>query len=64
MPGLGWLLKRSLYKTELEPNWPTPEKVKTDLYIDETIHFSALASYQENDQQISIMDRNCLIHYL
>ncbi|GFO13328.1 protein o-linked-mannose beta-1,2-n-acetylglucosaminyltransferase 1 [Plakobranchus ocellatus] len=26
MPGLGWLLKRSLYKSELEPNWPTPEK--------------------------------------
>lgn len=27
MPGLGWLLKRSLYKLELEPNWPSPEKV-------------------------------------
>ncbi|XP_033636550.1 protein O-linked-mannose beta-1,2-N-acetylglucosaminyltransferase 1-like [Asterias rubens] len=27
MPGLGWLLKRKLYKEELEPNWPTPEKV-------------------------------------
>ncbi|RUS90151.1 hypothetical protein EGW08_002118, partial [Elysia chlorotica] len=26
MPGLGWLLKRSLYKLELEPQWPTPEK--------------------------------------
>lgn len=26
MPGLGWLLKRDLYKQELEPNWPTPEK--------------------------------------
>ncbi|KAI8774128.1 protein O-linked-mannose beta-1,2-N-acetylglucosaminyltransferase 1 [Biomphalaria glabrata] len=26
MPGLGWLLKRSLYKDELEPQWPTPEK--------------------------------------
>ena len=26
MPGLGWVLKRSLYKDELEPNWPTPEK--------------------------------------
>ncbi|KAK2161829.1 hypothetical protein NP493_1555g00009 [Ridgeia piscesae] len=26
MPGLGWVLKRSLYKQELEPNWPTPEK--------------------------------------
>jgi len=22
MPGLGWLLKRSLYKQELEPQWP------------------------------------------
>lgn len=27
MPGLGWILKRSLYKEELEPKWPTPEKV-------------------------------------
>lgn len=27
MPGLGWVLKRSLYKDELEPKWPTPEKV-------------------------------------
>jgi hypothetical protein len=27
MPGLGWILKRSLYKSELETKWPTPEKV-------------------------------------
>ena len=27
MPGLGWILKRSLYKEELEPRWPTPDKV-------------------------------------
>lgn len=27
MPGLGWVLKKSLYKDELEPKWPTPEKV-------------------------------------
>ncbi|CAL4093564.1 unnamed protein product [Meganyctiphanes norvegica] len=27
MPGLGWMLKRSLYKDELEPKWPTPEKM-------------------------------------
>ena len=27
MPGLGWILKRSLYKEELEPKWPTPERV-------------------------------------
>ncbi|KAF8795092.1 Protein O-linked-mannose like protein [Argiope bruennichi] len=27
MPGLGWILKRSLYKEELEPRWPTPEKL-------------------------------------
>ncbi|XP_022239615.1 protein O-linked-mannose beta-1,2-N-acetylglucosaminyltransferase 1-like isoform X2 [Limulus polyphemus] len=26
MPGLGWILKRILYKEELEPRWPTPEK--------------------------------------
>uniref|UniRef100_A0A3P9JZN3 Protein O-linked-mannose beta-1,2-N-acetylglucosaminyltransferase n=1 Tax=Oryzias latipes TaxID=8090 RepID=A0A3P9JZN3_ORYLA len=27
MPGLGWVLKRSIYKDELEPKWPTPEKL-------------------------------------
>nr|XP_025037576.1 protein O-linked-mannose beta-1,2-N-acetylglucosaminyltransferase 1 [Pelodiscus sinensis] len=27
MPGLGWVLSKSLYKDELEPKWPTPEKV-------------------------------------
>lgn len=27
MPGLGWILKRSLYKDELEPKWPSPEKM-------------------------------------
>lgn len=27
MPGLGWILKRSLYKDELESKWPSPEKV-------------------------------------
>uniref|UniRef100_A0A6A7G3Y6 Protein O-linked-mannose beta-1,2-N-acetylglucosaminyltransferase 1 n=1 Tax=Hirondellea gigas TaxID=1518452 RepID=A0A6A7G3Y6_9CRUS len=27
MPGLGWMLKRPLYKEELEPKWPTPEKM-------------------------------------
>ena len=30
MPGLGWMLKRQLYKDELEQNWPTPEKVNMD----------------------------------
>ena len=28
MPGLGWMLKRSLYTQELEPRWPTPDKVR------------------------------------
>lgn len=27
MPGLGWVLKKTLYKDELEPKWPTPEKL-------------------------------------
>ncbi|XP_023717300.1 protein O-linked-mannose beta-1,2-N-acetylglucosaminyltransferase 1 [Cryptotermes secundus] len=27
MPGLGWLMKRSLYKDELESKWPTPDKM-------------------------------------
>ncbi|KAM4611205.1 protein O-linked-mannose beta-1,2-N-acetylglucosaminyltransferase 1-like, partial [Discoglossus pictus] len=26
MPGLGWVLRKNLYKDELEPKWPTPEK--------------------------------------
>lgn len=26
MPGLGWVLKRKMYKEELEPKWPTPDK--------------------------------------
>ncbi|XP_033606704.1 protein O-linked-mannose beta-1,2-N-acetylglucosaminyltransferase 1-like [Cryptotermes secundus] len=26
MPGLGWILKKSLYKDELESKWSTPEK--------------------------------------
>ena len=26
MPGLGWILKRSLWSQELEPRWPSPEK--------------------------------------
>ena len=38
MPGLGWILKRSLYKEELEPRWPTPEKVKFYRKVD-TWHF-------------------------
>lgn len=33
MPGLGWLLKKSLYKDELEPKWPTPEKVPAGLAL-------------------------------
>jgi len=33
MPGLGWILKRSLYEKELEPRWPTPEKVKLSLLL-------------------------------
>uniref|UniRef100_T1IT97 Protein O-linked-mannose beta-1,2-N-acetylglucosaminyltransferase n=1 Tax=Strigamia maritima TaxID=126957 RepID=T1IT97_STRMM len=27
MPGLGWILKKSLYKEELEMKWPSPEKL-------------------------------------
>ncbi|KGL73908.1 Protein O-linked-mannose beta-1,2-N-acetylglucosaminyltransferase 1, partial [Tinamus guttatus] len=27
MPGLGWVLRKNLYKEELEPKWPTPEKL-------------------------------------
>jgi beta-1,2-N-acetylglucosaminyltransferase len=26
MPGLGWVLRKSLYKTELEPRWPPPDR--------------------------------------
>uniref|UniRef100_A0A672ZUS0 Protein O-linked-mannose beta-1,2-N-acetylglucosaminyltransferase n=1 Tax=Sphaeramia orbicularis TaxID=375764 RepID=A0A672ZUS0_9TELE len=27
MPGLGWVLKESLYKDDWSPKWPTPEKL-------------------------------------
>ncbi|XP_019858766.1 PREDICTED: protein O-linked-mannose beta-1,2-N-acetylglucosaminyltransferase 1-like [Amphimedon queenslandica] len=27
MPGLGWLLSRKLFKEELEPQWPSPDKL-------------------------------------
>jgi beta-1,2-N-acetylglucosaminyltransferase len=27
MPGLGWLLSRKLFKEELEPQWPAPDKL-------------------------------------
>ena len=27
MPGLGWVLRKFLYKEEFEPKWPTPEKL-------------------------------------
>lgn len=27
MPGLGWMMRRKLYKDELETNWPTPDKL-------------------------------------
>ena len=33
MPGLGWMLKRSLYKEELENKWPTPEKVEYSVVV-------------------------------
>ncbi|XP_060562976.1 protein O-linked-mannose beta-1,2-N-acetylglucosaminyltransferase 1-like isoform X2 [Ruditapes philippinarum] len=26
MPGLGWMMKKSLFKDELEPQWPGPDK--------------------------------------
>ena len=28
MPGLGWMLRRSLFEDELKPHWPGPDKVK------------------------------------
>ena len=28
MPGLGWILKKSIYKQELEHRWPGPDKVR------------------------------------
>lgn len=32
MPGLGWMLKRSLYKDQLESEWPTVEKVNNMIF--------------------------------
>lgn len=34
MPGLGWMLKRSLYKEELEAKWPSPNRIHDwDMWI-------------------------------
>ena len=30
MPGLGWILRKSIYKLELEHRWPGPDKVRLD----------------------------------
>jgi hypothetical protein len=47
MPGLGWLLKRSLYKDELESKWPTPDKASITYFIqlaeNMTLHFSSMS---------------------
>lgn len=46
MPGLGWLLKRSLYKDELESKWPTPDKASITCFPQlaqtMTLHFSSI----------------------
>ena len=34
MPGLGWILKKSLYKEELEARWPTPDKVSVQILFE------------------------------
>ena len=41
MPGLGWMLKKSLFKDELEPQWPSYEKVGGYTGLDKR-KFSAL----------------------
>ena len=33
MPGLGWMLKKSLFKDELEPQWPSYEKVGDQIFV-------------------------------
>lgn len=38
MPGLGWMLKRKLFKEELEPIWPTHDKVKLYTCFVKLIH--------------------------
>lgn len=39
MPGLGWMLKRSLYKDQLESEWPTVEKVSNENQLDEYCYY-------------------------
>ena len=66
MPGLGWILKRSLYKEELEPKWPTPEKVWSIsidisnlfliyILISETIFYPSL-----NNEKSNYLINSCL----
>lgn len=33
MPGLGWMLKRSLYKNELEAKWPADKPWDWDMWM-------------------------------
>ena len=41
MPGLGWILKKSMYKQELEHRWPGPEKVRNAImYVVLIVNFS------------------------
>lgn len=57
MPGLGWVLKKSIYKDELEPKWPTPEKVQIrDLILTmiPTVHQCSDVSSSFSDVSLSL----------
>ena len=68
MPGLGWILKKSLYKEELEARWPTPDKVSntniiiriinTHTHTPDKVSVQTLSS--ELSKQLSFSPSRCI----
>ena len=63
MPGLGWILKKSLYKEELEARWPTPDKVSVQILSESAKQFSfslvCCILYKNKDTFICSLFRTC-----
>ena len=66
MPGLGWILKRSLYKEELEPKWPTPDKVRPvqvfDIILKLTLSQKPYRRAEKKKQQQKVLNFLSTLH--
>lgn len=60
MPGLGWLLKRSLYKDELESKWPTPDKVSISCLISTKCYVEYCVFLLRNAKNRHVKKKSCL----